>query len=133
MSPTPENATIVNNPAWAPIIDQVQRQGNARNLPRPAGYENERGGHTGYAMQRTRRADGSVRCYVFFRLGSGQSIHIGSLTLAGSQPPERRKRILQPGQTTAGRIVNLACGRQVRVIIDAQGLPLPVPVEMERR
>lgn len=126
----PDNTIIVNNPAWAPIIEQALRQGNARNLPRPEGYENERGWGTGYSLQRYRRADGAISCKLWFYRANGSNIHIGNFVDHNAAPCEHRARILQPGETTAGRVINLACGRQVRVEIDARGLPYPVPVEL---
>lgn len=113
-------------PEYAPIVEQVRAQLTARNLPRPPGLENERGGGTGYALHR-------------HRLANGASVHIGSFIAVqthGPLPRERRRRILQPGQTTDGKIITLACGRQVRIVIEKEGryavLPLPVPVELPR-
>jgi hypothetical protein len=63
----------------------------------------------------------------------------GSFVVALANGPirrERRARILQAGQTTDGKIITLASGRQVRVVIEKEGryagLPLPVPVELSR-
>ena len=124
-------------PEYAPIVEQVRAQLNARNLPRPPGLENERGGGTGYALQRHRCASGKVAFTLMFRCGDGHHVHIGSFIAAqvdGPLPRERRRRILQPGQTTDGNIITLACGRQVRIVIEQEGryagLPLPVPVEL---
>jgi hypothetical protein len=125
-------------PEYAPIVEQVRAQLNARNLPRPPGLENERGGGTGYALQRHRCANG-VAFTLMFRCGDGHNVHIGSFVVALANGPirrERRARILQAGQTTDGKIITLASGRQVRVVIEKEGryagLPLPVPVELSR-
>lgn len=120
----------VSNPAWYPIMDQVRRQGNTDGLPRPAGYEGVRGAGTGYALHRRRLADGSVRYSLRFRTGGGQSVHIGSVALHDAAPPHEDRRCKRPGQVPAGRILTLACGRQVRIVVDAHGLPLPLPIEI---
>lgn len=126
-------------PEYAPILEQVRAQLTARNLPRPPGLENERGGKAGYALQRHRLAGGSVAFTLMFRCGDGHHVHIGSFIAVqanGPLPRERRRRILQAGQTTDGKIITLASGRQIRVVIEKEGryagLPLPIPVEMSR-
>ena len=126
-------------PEYAPIVEQVRAQLTARNLPRPPGLENERGGGTGYALQRHRLVNGEVAFTLMFRRGDGSSVHIGSfiaVQVDGPLPRERRRRILQPGQSTDGKIITLTCGRQIRVVIEKEGryagLPLPVPVELSR-
>jgi len=126
-------------PEDAPIVEQVRAQLTARNLPRPPGLENERGGGTGYALPRRCCTDGSVAFTLMFRRGDGHNVHIGSFVVALANGPirrERRARILQAGQTTDGKIITLASGRQVRVVIEKEGryagLPLPVPVELSR-
>ena len=123
-------------PEYLPIVEQVRAQLSAHNLPRPPGLEAERGGGTGYALQRHLCADGKVAFTLMFRCGDGHHVHIGSFIaqVDGPLPRAHRRRILQPGQTTDGKIITLACGRQVRIVIEQEGrnagLPLPVPVEL---
>lgn len=111
----------VTQECYRAVVEEAARRGNARGLPRPVELQRHRGMGTGYGLQRYRKSDGSYRAHLFFRLTDGQSIHLGSFTIAAGTP----RHTTPP---TAGTIINLACGRQVRVEIDDRGLPYPVPV-----
>lgn len=124
----------VGDERWRAIVEQARRQGNAKNLPRPAGLEEECGGQAGYALQKTRLVDGRLGCYLMFSRRDRSTVHIGSFVLDGygETGPQLRKRKRPAGALTAGRVIALACGRSVRVEVDERGLPYPVPVEMAR-
>lgn len=117
---------------WRPIVEQVRRQLNAKGLPRPAGMEHERGSSSGYALQRTRLANGRVSCYLYFYRHDRSCVHIGSFVVDAERwqgkAPAPRKRRRSPGMPMAGKVISLACGRSVRVEVDEMGLPYPVPV-----
>ena len=125
----------VRDERWREIVEQARRQGNAKNLPRPAGLEEERGNSAGYALQKARRVDGRLGCYLMFSRRDRSTVHIGSFVLDGygeTGPQLRKRKRPAAGAPTAGRVIALACGRSVRVEVDERGLPYPVPVELGR-
>lgn len=107
---------------WAPIVRQAAGQQNAKGLPRPEGLP-ARGRYT---LMRSCMA-GHVRYSLYYRpTGLRAYIAIGRFSLKREQPVEPKKRYSAGIQV--GRVIQLECGRMVRVQVDAQGLPYPVPV-----
>lgn len=122
----------VGDERWRAIVEQARRQGNAKNLPRPAGYEDVHGGDSGYALIKFRLVDGRVSCQLrLYRRKGTPSVLVGSFVMEADRGRQVRRRVRSaPGAPTAGRVIALACGRSVRVEVDGLGLPYPVPVEM---
>ena len=107
-------------PACLPLIEQAAARLSTRGLPKPPpGIAPRKGAY--YAATRTTRQDGTVRVYVKWYQPGWQTTVLGSYILT---PQER---------VPVGRVIHLACGRSVRVAVDAAGLPVPVPVELSGR
>lgn len=115
---------------WREIVERARRQGNAKGLPRPAGYEHEIGSRTGYALIKFLLLDGRVSCQLrLYRRNGAPSLLVGSFVMEADRGGNVKRRMRRPaGMPVAGKVISLACGRSVRVELDEMGLPYPVPV-----
>jgi hypothetical protein len=118
----------VISPMWALAAVQAARQGHAIHCHKPDGCVGKL--YCNYGVL----ADGSVRWkLVFADKATGKQTQVAKW-LTDWMPDERISKPTKPVRT-AGRVVTVNPGqfeRQVRVVIDALGLPYPVPVEVAR-
>lgn len=107
---------LAKRPEWLPVVSQARANGSTRGLPTPPpGIERTRGAY--YHINRSIRVDGSVRVYVKWCRPGGRTTTLGSYLVTDSNP-----------RVPVGKVITLRCGRQVRVALDADNLPYPVPV-----
>ncbi len=110
---TPVTAKL---PQWHPIIQQAAARKSVRGLPTPPpGIAPRTGAY--YTTTRTVRTDGTVRVYVKWCEPRHRTTVLGAYIVDDNS-----------ARITPGKIIRLACGRSVRVAVDASGLPYPVPV-----
>ncbi len=125
------------HPMWAPTAIKAAQQGHAKDLYRPPGYEG--GGFT--LWHGIRKSDGMVRwrlSYKHYHKFDGRYIYVAKWLTDWLPPEDQMKR--RPGRcfcATQGRtvIVSKTHGprrsenttRQIRVLLDADGLPVPIP------
>lgn len=109
------DATTATRPEWLPLVQQVASRRSVSDLPKPPPGV-DRAHRAYYTTTRTRRNDGTVRVTLKW-CEPGCTYTIGAYTDPAGH-----------GNTyPVGKIVSLACGRQVRVAL-VDGLPWPVPV-----
>ena len=114
-------------PPWIPAAVKAAKQGNAKGLYKPPGYE-----RCGYTVNYQVRVDGSVRWALSYRFDRGKNATVA--TWVTDWLPMERKRKTQLVVTPPVepiRITSGGCSFYVRVFIDALGLPVPVPLEYQ--
>jgi hypothetical protein len=113
------------HPMWGLAAVQAARQGHAKGLHRPPGYEG-----LAYTLHRFCRPDGSIYWSLSYRFGrDGKQKTIASWItdwLPEEMPKKCRQTIAPP--TEPIRIKSCGCDFHARVVLDNLGLPVPVPV-----
>jgi hypothetical protein len=112
---------------WIPAATKAAEQGNAKGLHKPPGYE-----AIAYTVHHFARSDWTVRWSLSHRTGRGRSATIATW-ITDWLPDEQRVR--PTACTTHGKVVwinqrptqSSPLARAVRVLIDGDGLPVPVP------
>lgn len=115
----------VEHPMWLPTAIKAAQQGNGQALYRPPGYES-----CSYTVNHMARKDGMIRWTLSYRFGDGKNTTVASW-LTDWLPPEKTDKRVKPVIAPASpvRITSCGCDYFVRVVVDALGLPVPVPVE----
>jgi hypothetical protein len=118
----------VLHPMWALTAVHVAKRGRAFGAPKPVGHKG------GLGVNYFPLADGRIRWrLVYAEPETGKQTQVAKWTtdwLPDDRITKQRKPV-----NTEGRIVTINAGvaggiaRQVRVVIDALGLPVPVPLE----
>ena len=123
------NMELTGGPLWAWTATECAKRGSAQGVKKPDGVRGTL--YLNYFVLK----DGSVRWkLVFQETGSHKQTQVAKW-VTDWMPPARITRPPKP-ITTAGRVVTINRGeaggieRQVRVVLDALGLPYPVPVEV---
>lgn len=103
---------------WMPLVAQAAERRSTRGLPiPPPGLPRGGVGRTAYyTTTRSELSARTLRVWVKWCVPGVQTWVLGSYAVPAA------------GRVPVGRIITLGCGRQVRVAIDAAGLPYPVPV-----
>lgn len=121
----------VKHPMWIPTAVFAAKRGSSIGAPRPDGINGS------FNCQWFVLVDGRVRWQlVYHDKTAGKNTQVAKW-VTDWLPDNRITKHHKPC-TTAGRVVTIQTGargdiaRQVRVVIDALGLPVPVPVEVTR-
>ena len=114
----------VLHPMWALTAVHVAKQGRAFGAPKPAGHPG------GLGVNYFALADGRIRWrLVYAEPETGKQTQVAKWT-TDWMPDERivkqRKPVTPPVEPI--RITSGGCDWYARVVIDALGLPVPVPV-----
>lgn len=103
---------------WETIVRQVIDRNNARGIPRPDGMVGR------YSVWRKKHNEWTRYTLAFRPSRSDRWIYVGYWSVWNDHPVRNHRIAPVP----VGRIVELDCGRRVRVAVDERGLPYPVPV-----
>ncbi len=110
---------------WIPAATQAAQQGHAKGLHRPAGYEK-----AAYTLHKFCRPDGLIYWALSYRFGRDGKQRTIASWLTDWLPEERvrnyTRKITPPAEPI--RITSGGCDFHARVVLDHQGLPVPVPV-----
>ena len=113
------------HPMWIPAAVQAAQQGHAKGLHRPLGYEG-----LAYTLHRFCKPDGAIYWSLSYRFGrDGKQKTIASWVtdwLPEKPPKDCRQKISPPAHPI--RITSDGCDYMARVVLDATGQPLPVPI-----
>jgi len=115
---------------WLPVVEATQERLSTQGVDRPAGLPADGALCVSYYML---ACSGYVKWVVRYQLGR-QWIVIGGF-VTEYLPDEKRVLAPKPVKTHGkeamiNQKVSGALARPVRVLVDAQGLPVPVPVEV---
>lgn len=118
----------LTHPMWAPTVAYVAERGYTTGAPKPKGIKGGLGCH--YFVL----ADGRIRWKLVYRERDSRKQTQVAKWVSDWLPDARKDRAAPPCKTH-GKIVTVQgayggeLARQVRVVVDSLGLPVPVPVE----
>ena len=117
------------HPMWAPSAVYAAKHGKGTGAPKPQGCKGSLSTH--YFVLKS----GRVRWVLIYKeLGTRRQRQIAKWTTDWLPDPQQCRR--EKPCTTNGKVVTIQVGRtgeiarQVRVVLDHLGLPVPVPVEV---